>query len=152
MRSCGGFRERSAEAMLLERNSFESQVVGSAIFEGGGEKREFGEIVIDFEEQRFLQARAGAAAGHRDLFSACTKLALRFADFRFGQVESEIGELLVRDGEPLSRLRARFIEGEGSPAGCEDSLEIPLGESTNSAREVRTSMASGASVTRIFEA
>ena len=93
-------------------HAVEPQVLLSAICEHGGDNREFREIVIHFQDQRFLQARAGAAAGHLDLFSPCAELPLSLADFRFGQIEREIRELPVCDADQLSRLRTGFIQGQ----------------------------------------
>jgi hypothetical protein len=112
VRGRGGICERGTEAVLLERNAVESQILLSAICEVGRDEREFGEIIINFQDQRFLQARAGATAGHLDSFSPWAELPLSLADFRFGQIESEIRELLVCDADQLSRLRTGFIQGQ----------------------------------------
>src|SRR5208282_69939 len=127
VRGRDGICERGTEAVLLEGNAVQSQVLLSAICEGGGDKRELGKIVINFQDQRFLQARAGAAAGHFDLFSACAELSLCLTYFCFGQIEREIRELFVRDADQLSRLRTGFIKGQGCSTVDEYAFEIAIG-------------------------
>ena len=113
--SCGAAAELASVALsrcCWSETLSSARLLLSAICEGGGDEREFREIVIHFQDQRFLQARAGAAAGHLDPFSPCAELPLSFADFRFGQVELEIRNLLVRDDDQLSGLRPWFIQGQ----------------------------------------